>query len=360
MEHLHDDEKHTQERDWLSVLSDAQCRIMHGSSSDAYLLIRDLIGKTMPMEIQVELLDLLGACLTELSRYSSALDAYEKSIHLRSQYGLPYRRTVLGLVFSALRSLQKNKFNIAIDFIEKSNLDVKNILYNIELEVEILASNKKCLWDPYFVGVGEYLSPQQLQVWNDVLIVYRLGEIPKVLSLIQQVRDEQFFSLPVDLFMVKILEESGQFDEAQMTVEEVLSNYPKSWRAFYWAGRLAYNHRDYNRAEELFKEAINLYADSGEAWYLLATSLGRLGMIEEAVQAYLTALPLLKASGPPLSLRELAFAEGGLAGYEISMRRYLRGLTRSFRSLRRIARFVFECQQTLDEIKQRLVRGDGV
>lgn len=347
----------SQGRDWLRLLFSVQLRIVSGRSSEAYLLLKDLENQSMPSEIQADFFDLLGFCLTELSQYSAALRAYKKSLDIRTEYGSPIRRTTLGLAFSALRSLCTSEFFAALDIIRSSQIDSDEVLQNVDLEVRMMASDEKCLWDPYVIGVGEYLSPQQLRVWNKALAASLQGDASEALTFARQVQDEAPFSLPVRLFTIKVLEASRQFHESRMTVEDTLADYPESWRAFCWAGRIALKHRDYPEAERYLRKAIDLYAESGEAWYLLGMCLSRLGQMDEALLAFHTALRYLRASGPPLSLRELGIAEGALAGCEIATRRYLRGALRSIRSLMRIARFVRQCWQTFDEIKRCLRKG---
>ena len=85
----------------------------------------------------------------------------------------------------------------------------------------------------------------------------------------------------------------GLIDRAQGVYDEILSTFPQHFGALHFAGVLAFQRGQAQRAADLISKAITVFDGDGSAFCNLANAQRSLGLLEQALSSYTRAISLL-------------------------------------------------------------------
>jgi tetratricopeptide (TPR) repeat protein len=315
--------------------------VMLGRGAEALAQLERLDLTKLPVERQANALALKGDALTELSRYAEAHQLYLQAVDLQHEHGELQRETLIKATCSALRVLDVEGFRSLINFLNAS-ADGEAILRYLSLETSRMASDEKCAWSFYTLGIASH-KPQWLPEFTAVRQLIANGRWDEALSNLQTLLTGE--CLAVWLQVAELYRSMNQYHQAISVLEKALEHFPDSWRVSYALG-LAWEFISREQAEGYYWRATTLYPGSCEAWLRLGFALANQALFGKAEEAAQKAIRLCTESGFPLSLRERSYAEMllVLAQAATSMPIYSVGFWRRFfrgvKSLQMTKRFV--------------------
>jgi len=315
--------------------------VMLGRGAEALAQLERLDLTKLPVERQANALALKGDALTELSRYAEAHQLYLQAVDLQHERGELQRETLIKATCSALRVLDVEGFRSLINFLNAS-ADGEAILRYLSLETSRMASDEKCAWSFYTLGIASH-KPQWLPEFTAVRQLIANGRWDEALSILQTLLTGE--CLAVWLQVAELYRSMNQYHQAISVLEKALEHFPDSWRVSYALG-LAWEFISLEQAEGYYWRATTLYPGSCEAWLRLGFALANQALFGKAEEAAWNSIRLCTESGFPLSLRERSYAEMLLvrAQAATSMPIYSVGFWRRFfrgvKSLQMTKRFV--------------------
>lgn len=338
------------ESSWRRLLA-ARALSRGGRTIESLRLIDETTLNNLSEESRSEALELLGDCFTDLAKYESALAAYTRSLDLHPVRDTTYSTVLVKNLFASIRCLDAKSFSSSINIVKKLNIN-NCIIHCANYEVEFLHTNQRCTWNPYLIGSVAYAPAGMLQILSEAIYQYMQGDLRKSMKLLQFVLQELPHCFPLWYYAAEIYEQLGEWQRAEDDLIQASKCYPNSWRLHYRLGMHSWRCGEYAEAETHLKNALAAYPEAGEAWLLLAGVLRKQGMLQDAIDSYQKAIYFSRLNGVPLSLRDAAFAETGLAGLNLAHGRIIVGSFNALSSFWRLNRFINLCKSRMIKFRR--------
>jgi tetratricopeptide (TPR) repeat protein len=107
------------------------------------------------------------------------------------------------------------------------------------------------------------------------------GELAEAEALLERLRDEDPASRETGALALELLVRAERVDEARRVAAQLLERFPDSARILHWAGRAAYEQRDWVTAERCFAESGRVAPHWRSDWHR-GRALTQLGRFDEA------------------------------------------------------------------------------
>jgi tetratricopeptide (TPR) repeat protein len=118
----------------------------------------------------------------------------------------------------------------------------------------------------------------------------RAGRFEDAAGSLDRLREVDPLALETRCLDLELLVRTGKLAEADSAARQLLDLHPGSARVLYWAGRLAFDRKDYSAAASRFEECLRIHPNPFTRRQL-AKSLTNLGRFEEAERHLLVLVP---------------------------------------------------------------------
>jgi tetratricopeptide (TPR) repeat protein len=130
----------------------------------------------------------------------------------------------------------------------------------------------------------------KLALRMQIAAALRAGRHGEAAEILDRLREADPIALETRCLELELLVRSGRMAEAESAARQLLDLHPGSARLLYWAGRLAFDQKEYSTAAGRFEECQRIYPNPHARRYL-AKSLINAGKFDDAERHLLALMP---------------------------------------------------------------------